>query len=216
MHSLRPRAEIVAAWKADVVAVQETKLEPHAIAEASSILKGRCYKMAHGAPCQPQQYRKDAKVTHAANEANSGGVAILTREHLRTIRDDLAAQSPTLHETTRWTELKVPVDGRTRFLTIASFYGISGSSSNDKKYKANEELLSDAIKRAIEAGDAPYLLAVISTSTQRSPKLLPPRSMLASWWTSAMNGRPLGPRKKMVRSRKSPRTPFTGTVQLKG
>ena len=158
VHSLRPRAEIVAAWKADIVAVQETKLAPHAIAETSTILSGRCYRLAHGAPCQPQQYRKDAKVTHAANEANSGGVAIITQEHLRTISDDLAAQLPALHETARWTELKVPVRGRTKYLTIASFYGISGSSSNDRKYRANEELLSDAIKRAIEAGDAPYLL----------------------------------------------------------
>ena len=143
VHSLRPRAETVAAWKADIVAVQETNLAPHAIPETSTILKGRCYRLAHGAPCQTQQYRKDAKVTHAANEANSGGVAIITQEHLKTISDDLAAQHPAVHETARWTELKVPVRGRTKYLTIASFYGISGSSSNDKKYRANEELLSD-------------------------------------------------------------------------
>ena len=78
VHSLRPRAEIVAAWKADIVALQETKLAPHAIAETLTLLKERCYKMAHGAPCQPQQYRKNAKITHAANEANSSGVAVLT------------------------------------------------------------------------------------------------------------------------------------------
>ena len=133
VNSLRPRAEIVAAWKADIVAVQETKLAPHAIAETSTLLKGRCYKMAHGAPCQPQQYRKNAKVTHAANEANSGGVAILVKEHLKTISDDLVAHTPPLYETARWTELKVPMNGRTKFLTIANFYGISGSSSNAKK-----------------------------------------------------------------------------------
>ena len=40
VHSRRPRAEIVAAWKADIVAVQETKLAPHAIAETSTPIKG--------------------------------------------------------------------------------------------------------------------------------------------------------------------------------
>jgi len=53
IHSLRPRAEIVAAWQTDVAVIQETKLAPHAIAETATVVRDSSYRMAHGLPCQP-------------------------------------------------------------------------------------------------------------------------------------------------------------------
>ena len=52
----------------------------------------------------------------------------------------------------------MPISGRTRFINVASFYGISGAASNEKKYRANEELLAMAVGRTIEVGVEPYLL----------------------------------------------------------
>ena len=54
--------------------------------------------------------------------------------------------------------MKVLVSGRTKFLIVANFYGIFGSSSYDKKCRANKELIFDVIRRAIEAGDSSYLV----------------------------------------------------------
>ena len=97
IHSLRPRAETVAAWQADVAALQETKLAPHAIAETSASLKGKLYRMTHGFPCQPQRYRKNIVTTHATNEANSGAVAVITRSHMATVSEKVQEQIPELY-----------------------------------------------------------------------------------------------------------------------
>ena len=96
--------------------------------------------------------------THAANEANSGGVAVITKQHIKNASDDLQSTALALYETARWSELKVDVSGRKKPLTIASFYGISRCATTDKKYRVDEELVSDAITTTIEAGDALYLL----------------------------------------------------------
>ena len=141
-----------------MVVLQETKLAPHAIAETSTCLRGKQYKMTHGLPCQPQRYRKNTVTTHAANEANSGGVAITTKSHMTTVCERVQDKVLELYCTARWTELKVPISGRTKFVNVASYYGISGAASNEKKYRANEELLAMAFGRAIEVGDETYLL----------------------------------------------------------
>ena len=39
IHSMRPRAEVIATWDADIIPLQETKLAPHAIAQTAIRLK---------------------------------------------------------------------------------------------------------------------------------------------------------------------------------
>ena len=129
IHSLRPRANVIPTWEADVVALQETKL----IAETSAVLRQNGFAVVHGRPCQPQTYRNDVVTTQAANEANSGGVAIVTKQGLKTITRSVQEQELELYDTSRWMETKILVSGRTKHITVASFHGISGSASNEKK-----------------------------------------------------------------------------------
>ena len=145
-------------WGADVIALQETKLAPHAIAETATILRENRWKLSHGKPCRPQEMRKGTQVTHAANEANTGGVAIAAKGNLKLITEGVAEQEPELYDSGRWMEAKVLVKGRTKFLTVACVYGISGAASNDKKCCANEAILADTVRRAISAQNAPYLI----------------------------------------------------------
>ena len=142
IHSLRPRADIVAGWDADIILVQETKLAPHAIAQTAASLKSHHWQILHGKPCAPQVQRKNAKRTLAANEANSGGVAILAKKPMRLVNENQVSLDPILHDTGRWVEGKVPIRGHTKCLTLASVYGISGASSDDKKKNLNEKSCS--------------------------------------------------------------------------
>ena len=48
--------------------------------------------------------------------------------------------------------------GYTKCLTLASVYGISGASSDERKKNLNEDILQQAIQRAIKADKTPYLL----------------------------------------------------------
>ena len=89
VHSLRPRAEVVASWEADITVLQETKLAPHAIGQSAAAMKPQGWSIKHGKPCQHQAKRKNVVVTNAANEANSGGVAVLTKQPLRVIQEDI-------------------------------------------------------------------------------------------------------------------------------
>ena len=82
----------------------------------------------------------------------------MTRSHMKTVSEKIHDLVLELYCTARWTEMKIPIVGRTKFINVASFYGISGAASNEKKRRANEELLATAVGRAIEAGDEPYLL----------------------------------------------------------
>ena len=79
VHALRPNAEIIRSWETDVLLLHETKLAPHAIGEVRSIVKQTGWHLIHGKPCDTQGPRANTKRTHAATEATSGGVGILTR-----------------------------------------------------------------------------------------------------------------------------------------
>ena len=100
--------------------MQETKLAPHAIAEAATILRENRWKIAHGKPCRPQETRKGALVTQAANEANSGGVAIAARGNRKLTTEGIAEQEPEPYDSGRWVEVKVLVKGRTWLASMAS------------------------------------------------------------------------------------------------
>ncbi len=82
---------------------------------------------------------------------------------------DLAAQEGRLYETARWVEIKIPIRGSTKCLTLATVYGISGASGDAKKKAQNEALLCPIIARAIEA-DGPYILTGdINIEPEESP-----------------------------------------------
>ena len=55
VHSLRPRSELITMWGADVVAMQETKLAPHAIAEAATILRETDGRLPTGNLADPKR-----------------------------------------------------------------------------------------------------------------------------------------------------------------
>ena len=74
VHALRPRAEILKSWEADIIVAQETKLAPHAIGDVARIIKDNGWSISHGRPCSHQGPRKNTTRTHAATEATSGGL----------------------------------------------------------------------------------------------------------------------------------------------
>ena len=170
IHSLRPRANVIPTWEADVIALQETKLAPHAIAETSAVLNRNGYSMVHGHPCQPQAYRKNAVVTQAANEVNSGGVAIVAKHGLKTTTREVSEQETELYDIARWVETTIPVNGKTKYITVARFYGISRSASHEKKKAMNEVLLSDAVRRAVESDLCQHALDAKSYEEHQRPR----------------------------------------------
>ena len=105
VHSMRPRAEIIATWDADIILVQEAKLAPHAISQTAGTLKDYNWKLKHGKPCSAQTQRREDAVTHAANEANSGGVAILAKQPNYFLKCE-NKEDDTIHDTGRWVEGK--------------------------------------------------------------------------------------------------------------
>ena len=73
--------------------------------------------------------------------------------------DDSTAE---LVDTGRWVEASIPTKGNAKQLTVASLYGISGSSSDGRKRNLNEMILTQAVRRAVEA---PRRTSSVETST---------------------------------------------------
>ena len=59
----------------------------------------------------------------------------------------------------RWHEVLLPIGNGDQHIIVAGFYGVSGASSDAPKKRANERLLSAAIKRAVQFKHTPYLIA---------------------------------------------------------
>jgi exonuclease III len=158
IHALQPRAEEVALWDADVIAVQETKLAAHAIRDMTDLMKDNHWRFVHGKPCAPSGSWKSRRRTKAATEANRGGVGIMIKDHLRPIATRGETQGMEVHACGRWAEVKIPLPGINTVLTVVSYYGVSGANSDPKRMAENETHLAEVICRALEAEDAPYLI----------------------------------------------------------
>ncbi len=158
VHSLGPRTEVVAQWDSDIVLMQETKLAPHAIRDATTIMKNHGWTFLHGRPCRPPKVRKDAGRTAAPTEATSGGVAAMVKRPSRPIDPQKCDTDRILYDSGRWMEIRTPIRGGSCCLVTACFYGIAGASSYPAKHRQNEQLLARAVKRAIDSKDEPYLL----------------------------------------------------------
>ena len=63
-----------------------------------------------------------------------------------------------LLDTGRWKEVKIPTMQDGFVITVAVIYGYSGASSSNKEYKANERLLTVALRRARLHKDVPYII----------------------------------------------------------
>jgi exonuclease III len=169
IHSLSSRVEEVAAWDADIVLLQETKLAAHAIKDSSEVARDHGWRLVHGKPCSAPN--KAGSKVKAAAEANSGGVAAMVRRPRRVIAHQLDKQAADLHDTARWLEVRTACGGG-RCLTTSTMYGISGSNSNPRRMKQNEALLSDALARLIDADDDPYLLmGDLNVTPETSPTI---------------------------------------------
>ena len=158
IHALRPRAEVIKGWDSDILLLQETKLAPHAIGEVASIVSENGWNLIHGKPCATQNPRRNTMRTHAATEATSGGVAIMSSLPKKPITLQPSEDEAILRDTGRWVEAKIPIAGKARFLTVASYYGIVGASSDNRKKALNEHIINMAITKMIKAGEEPYLL----------------------------------------------------------
>ncbi len=158
VHALGPRTEVVAQWDSDIVLMQETKLAPHAIRDATTIMKNHGWTFLHGRPCRPPKVRKGAGRTAAPTEATSGGVAAMVKKPSMPIDPLRCGTDRILYDSGRWMEVRTPIKGGSCCLNTACFYGVAGANSYPAKHKQNEQLLARAVKRAIDFKDEPYLL----------------------------------------------------------
>ena len=133
------KAEVVAGWDADVIALQETKLTASDMKDAYGVLDKEGWTLIHGRPCPPAAGHGKTKRqrTNAAYKANSGGVALMVRRPRKPIQHEFTDRDKTLHDSGRWQRVKVPTTATGGCITIACVYGISGASNNTRKKLLN-------------------------------------------------------------------------------
>ena len=73
----------------------------------------------------------------------------MAKEPWKLLNHDCASMEQLLHDTGRWVEAVVPIKGPAKCLTIASVYGISGASSDERKKHLNESILEKAVKKPL-------------------------------------------------------------------
>ena len=138
--------------------MQETKLAASAINDVREDFAAKGKTFIHGRPCKVAS-RKGEHFASAAKEASKGGVAIALkkpRSVVKVAETDLMKQ---LKCTSRWEEVVIPVKADTTHAGFANIYGHSRAASDPRCYRENEALLAKAIRRLIEFGDVPYILA---------------------------------------------------------
>ncbi len=161
VHALGPRIGEVAQWEADILMLQETKLAPHAIKDATEVSRAAGWKFLHGRPCKVVTRKASsgrAPMVFAATSATSGGGATIMKRPRQNLDHRLTDKETELRDTGRWMKTCTATNGGRGILTTACYYGVSGANSCQRKHKHNEVLLSKAISLVLEAGDQPYLL----------------------------------------------------------
>ncbi len=161
IRALSPRLAEIVEWEADILLLQETKLAAHSIKDAAEVAKAANWTLVHEHPCKVSKKTKKGHHSHAntaATEANSGGVAAMIKAPRKDLGLPLTDEEAELHATGRWTRATTSLRGGKRALTTATYYGISGSNSCQRKSKRNEMLIAQAIDLLIKAGDQPYIL----------------------------------------------------------
>ena len=88
-------------------------------------------------------------------------VANITHTHFA-VTEPAISRSDTytrlLRDSGRWVETMVPGKQGGFYFIVANFYGISGSSGNNKKFVNNERLLALAVLRMLQFPNTPYFI----------------------------------------------------------
>jgi exonuclease III len=156
--SVRNKAETIASWDSDLTLLQETKLTSVAVNEVRPKFRAHHKRLIHGKPCRVIQ-RNASHVASAARESAKGGVAVVVREPRTPINVAQTTLTRELRETGRWEETVLLARADTSHFGAATLYGVSGASNNPRLHRQNEALISKAILRLVEFGDAPYVIA---------------------------------------------------------
>ena len=111
------------------------------------------------------------KVATATNAAN-GGVAILTKEGTPAKKAACNAETAILRDQGRWEEVLHALGKGNQHLKVASLYGYDGATKDGERFRLNEDLISRALIRLLEAGDAPYVMCGdFNITPQQSPAI---------------------------------------------
>ncbi len=111
VHALGPRLEEVIAWDADLMFLQETKLAPHAIKDATGVAREAGWAFIHGKPCKTAPRtggNQTDQRTKAPTEASSGGVAALVKEPRKPLQHPMTDQENALHDREGGAERRQP------------------------------------------------------------------------------------------------------------
>ena len=158
VFALRPKAKVVAAWDADVILLQETKLAASVIADVREDFEEQGKSFHHGKPCKAGT-RSSEVYASSAKQATKGGVAMALRRPRTSVNIKETTVAKELKSTGRWNEVVVPAGADTTHIGFGNVYGHSRASSDARCYRENETLLARAITRPIEFGDVPYVIA---------------------------------------------------------
>ena len=155
--SLPAQVDAVKKLQADVVALQETRLNEWSQGEMQNEMESAGWQLICGKP-QPRQDR--SKSAPSPWNAKHGGVAVMTRKGLIACRQP--ADTPAkerLWKTGRWVHVAISVgDGRV-VLHVMSVYGWTGSEQKFEAMTANENLFRDMFEVAAGLGEVPIIIA---------------------------------------------------------
>ena len=164
---MAPKNAEISEWEADVIVLQETRLSSIAQLKVGAKLRENDWQVFFGRPTAAKATK--AKVATATNAAN-GGVAIMTKEGTAAKKAPNNVDTAILRDQGRWEEVLHALGKGNQHLKVASLYGYDGASSDGERFKLNEDLISRAMIRLIEAGDTPYLLCGdFNITPQQSP-----------------------------------------------
>ena len=155
--------------KADVIALQETRLGNLGQVAVGAKLREQNWQAFFGKPMANKVTQ--SKVVTATNAAN-GGVAILTKKGIPAKKAQNCAETALLRDQGRWEEVLHALGKGNKHIKIASLYGYDGAPTDGERFRLNEDLISRALIRMLEAGDTPYIICGdFNINPQQSPAL---------------------------------------------
>jgi exonuclease III len=166
---MAPKRAEIEGWEADVIALQETRLGTLGQITTGAKLREQNWQAFFGKPMANKVTKN--KVATATNAAN-GGVAILAKEGTPVKKAQNSAETAILRDQGRWEEILHALGKGNKHLKVASLYGYDGAPTDGERFRLNEDLISRALIRLLEAGDTPYLICGdFNISPQQSPAI---------------------------------------------
>lgn len=166
---MAPKMAEIAEWQADVIALQETRLGSLAQLKIGAKMQEEKWQTFFGKP-MANKATKNKVATES--KAASGGVAVMTRTGTPAKKTPSNAETTILRDQGRWEEVLHALRKGNKHPKVANLYGYDGAATDGERFRLNEDLISKALVRLLEAGDTPHLNCGDFNITRGNPLLL--------------------------------------------